>query len=250
MIRFTNLGQYQSIAHFVTTRTGGTSLSPCDSLNLGFGTRDNQEHVLENRKLLSRSIQVPLESFVVGRQVHGDRIAVVTEKDQGKGACDYNSALDATDAMITDVPGVCLMVLLADCVPMLFYDPVRQVVGAAHAGWKGTAKLIGKKVIQAMSDSLGCRPSDMLVGIGPSIGPCCYEVGTDVISQFEADLIDEHGHLDLRAANTRQLLKAGVVSCNIEIAEICTKCNPDRFYSERHTPGTGRFGAGIMLAGG
>ena len=249
MMQFANLGQCREITHFVTTRVGGVSLPPYDSLNLGFGTRDNPDHVLANRKLLSHSIQVPLESFVVGKQVHGDRIAVVTEKDQGKGAFDYDSALDATDAMIANVPGVCVMVLLADCVPMLFYDPLGQVVGAAHAGWKGTAKLIGKKVIQAMSDSFGCRPSDMLVGIGPSIGPCCYEVGTEVISQFEADLVDEHGHLDLWGANRRQLLKAGVLSCNIEIAEICTKCNPDRFYSERHTPGTGRFGAGIMLRG-
>jgi len=248
MIQFESLACYQDVIHFVTTRFGGVSLPPYDSLNLGFGTQDNPSHVLENRRLLSQSINVSLESFVVGKQVHGDCVAAVTEKDRSKGAFEYETALDATDAIITDVPGICLMVLLADCVPILFHDPVGRVVAAAHAGWKGTVKLIVKKVIEAMRDSYGCRPSDILAGIGPSIGPCCCEVGAEVIPQFEAGLVDERGHLDLWEANRRQLLEADVRS--IEVAGVCTRCNADRFFSERATPGTGRFGAGIMLAGG
>ena len=248
MIQFESLACYQDVTHFVTTRVGGVSLPPYDSLNLGFGARDNPERVLENRKRLADSINVPLGSFAVAKQVHGDRIAVVTESEKGRGAFNYETALDATDGMITNIPGICLMVLLADCTPILLYDPVQRVVAAVHAGWKGTAKQIGRKVIEAMSDSYGCRPEDITAGIGPSIGPCCYEVGPEVISQFGADLVDDRNHLDLWEANRRQLLEAGVRS--IEVAGICTKCNADRFFSERHTPGTGRIGAGIVLAGG
>ena len=236
------------ITHFVTTRVGGVSRPPYGTLNLGFGTKDNPAHVLENRKILSRSIHVPLGDFVVGKQVHGDRIAIVAESVKGRGAFGYDTALDATDALITDTPGICLMVLLADCVPILFYDPVRRVVGAAHAGWKGTVRLIGRKVVQAMGTSFGCAPSDVLAGIGPSIGPCCYEVGPEVISQVEDDLVDDRNHLNLWEANRRQLMEAGLLAGNIEVAGICTLCNADRFFSERHTSGTGRFGAGIALS--
>ncbi|HET6454111.1 MAG TPA: peptidoglycan editing factor PgeF [Armatimonadota bacterium] len=171
--------------------------------------------------------------------------AIITESDKGQGAFNYETALDATDAMITNIPGICLMVLLADCTPILLYDPMQRAVAAAHAGWKGTAKQIGRKVVEAMRDSYGCRPEDIIAGIGPSIGPCCYEVGPEVISQFDADLVHDRNHLDLWEGNRRQLTEAGVRS--IEVAGICTKCNHDRFFSERHTPGTGRFGAGIML---
>ena len=250
MIRFESLARYRNITHFVTTRIGGVSLPPYDSLNLGFGTRDNPEHVLENRKRLADSINVPLGSFVVAKQVHGDRIAVVTESDKGHGASNYETALDATDALITDIPGICLMVLLADCTPVLLYDPVKRVAAAVHAGWQSTAKQIGRKTVEVMRHSYGCRPEDIVAGIGPSIGACCYEVGHEVISQFEAGLVDELGHLDLWEANRRQLTEAGVLPEHIEVAGICTKCNAHRFFSERHMPGTGRFGAGIMLAGG
>ena len=98
-----------------------------------------------------------------------------------------------------------------------------------------------------MGTSFGCEPSGILAGIGPSIGPCCYEVGAEVVSQVEGDLVDRN-HLNLWEANRRQLMKAGLLAGNIEVAEICTRCNADRFSSERHRPGTGRFGAGIVMS--
>lgn len=251
--RLKHLSKYPGIIHFVSTRTGGVSPPPFDSLNLGFGTKDQPSRVLKNRQILAEAVGVPLANFTLGKQVHGDNIAVVTSELRGRGSHDYENALDATDGLVTDVPGTCLMVLLADCVPLLFYDPVHKAIGAVHAGWKGTVRQIGRRAVDTMAEHYGSRPGDIVVGIGPSIGPCCYEVGPEVIAQAEESfgetvgLVDGNGHLNLWEANLRQLLEAGIPEANIEVAGICTRCNADRFFSERKQPGTGRFGVGIML---
>ncbi|MDY6955082.1 MAG: peptidoglycan editing factor PgeF, partial [Thermodesulfobacteriota bacterium] len=178
---------------------------------------------------------------------------------RGSGATDYTGAINATDAMVTGLPEICLMVFLADCVPLLIYDPTKRVVGVAHAGWKGTLQSIAEKTVHVFRRDFGSSPQDMVAAIGPSIGPCCYEVGQPVISQIEQLWKTKDGcvekersqskrHLDLWEANRRQLVGAGIPNRNIEIARICTNHHPDLFFSYRHEKGkTGRFGAGIFL---
>ncbi|MHB1455436.1 MAG: peptidoglycan editing factor PgeF [Armatimonadota bacterium] len=253
--QFTNLADDDSIRHFVTTREGGFSASPYRSLNLGFHVGDDPADVIRNRSRLAAEMEIPLSYFTFAKQVHGNRVAVITQQMRGAGSSDYETATPDTDAMITDAEDICLMILVADCVPILFYDPVKRVVGAAHAGWKGTVQQIASKVVTAMMMTFGSKPSDILAGIGPSIGSCCYIVGEEVVTQVEQHLGKEfilhngagETSFDLWEANRAQLLNSGVPDANIEVARICTCCNSDKFYSYRCEGLTGRFGAGIML---
>jgi len=256
---FESLLQYQGVRHFVSTRGGGFSDPPYDSLNLGFHVGDDPENVLKNRERLADTIGIPLTHFTIGRQIHSGNVTIVSEALRGKGSIDHSEAIDATDAMVTTVPDTCLMVLVADCVPMLFFDPGRRVIGVAHAGWHGTLQCVARNTVRAMEKAFGSSPQDIVVGMGPSIGPCCYEVGPEVIARVEGIfprgkecLLNESkggkGYFDLWKANLVQLLRAGVEGKNIEMAEKCTGHNPELFFSYRHQRGdTGRFGAGIAL---
>lgn len=230
---FESFLEYEGISHFVSGRRGGFSDPPYDSLNLAFHVGDNPEKVVKNRRLVAQSLGIPLNNFTFAKQVHGANVEIITEDLRGRGAIEHETAIENTDAMITAVPNICLVVLSADCVPILFYDPRKRVVAVAHAGWRGTAQLIAKKTATILKEEFNCQPSDILVGIGPSIGPCCYEVGRDVISQIERALGDGEGvvaretregkgFLNLWEANKRQLLEAGIPEGNIEIAKICT----------------------------
>ena len=256
---FESLLQYQGVRHFVSTRGGGFSDPPYDSLNLGFHVGDDPENVLKNRERLADTIGIPLTHFTIGRQIHSGNVTIVSEALRGKGSIDHSQAIDATDAMVTTVPDTCLMVLVADCVPMLFFDPVRNVIGVAHAGWKGTLEYIASKTVRAMENGFGSSPHNIIVGMGPSIGPCCYEVGPEVIAQVRSifpsgkeyilnESGDGKGYFDLWRANLDQLLRAGIQRKNVEMAMKCTCHNPDLFFSYRHQKGeTGRFGAGISI---
>ena len=247
------------VVHIVTTRSGGISESPCRALNFGFITEDAPAAVINNRIRLCQSLRVNPRSLTTGEQVHESRVAVVREADKGSGALDLPSRLPRTDAMITNLPRAPLMVLIADCTAVGLYDPVQRVIGMAHAGWRGTAAGIARKTVEQMTSIFGSDPEDMLAGISPSIGPCCYEVGRDVISSFEESFPEAGDHffldhkrdkarLDLWQANRWQLVEAGVRNSNIEIAGKCTSCHTDMFYSHRAEKGrTGRFGALIML---
>ncbi len=259
LVCFENLLQYQEIRHFVSSRTGGFSNPPYDSLNLGFHVGDDPEHVLKNLKRLAATIGMPLNHFTIGRQIHSGNVTIISEELRGKGCANHNEAINATDAMVTSVPDICLIILVADCVPMLFFDPVRRAIGVAHAGWHGTLQCIAQNTIKAMEKAFGSSPQDIIVGMGPSIGPCCYEVGPEVISQVENifrttnqyivnESKDGKGYFDLWKANLKQLLHAGVERKNIEMAQKCTCHNPELFFSYRHQNGdTGRFGAGIAI---
>lgn len=256
---FESFLEQEGICHFVSDRRGGFSEAPYDSLNLAFHVGDDPEKVIENRRLVARSLGIPLSNFTFAKQVHGANVKIITEEFRGRGAIEQETAIDNTDAMITAVPNICLTVLSADCVPILFYDPRKRVVGVAHAGWRGTAQLIAKKTVRMLKEEFNCQPSDILVGIGPSIGPCCYEVGEDVIFQMERVLgegqiyiekgpVEGKGFLNLWEANKRQILEEGIPEGNIEIAKVCTYCNAGLFFSGRYGKGkTGRFGTGIMI---
>ncbi|HUU41074.1 MAG TPA: peptidoglycan editing factor PgeF [Desulfatiglandales bacterium] len=259
MLFFKNLLRHRKIKHFVSTRTGGISKPPYNSLNLGFHVGDNPEDVLNNRKRLSSALKIPLNQFTTAGQIHSDKVSIISEGSRGKGGTNHKDAIDGADAMVTNVADICLIVLVADCVPILFFDPQKEVVGIAHAGWRGTLKCIAKNTVRTMETAFGSLTKDIIVGIGPSIGPCCYKVGPEVISQvrgvFHAaneyivnESGDGTGYLDLQKANLKQLLHAGIEKKNIETASICTCHNPDLFFSYRHQKGyTGRFGAGIFL---
>jgi YfiH family protein len=248
------------VKHGFSTRLGGISKAPYQSLNMGFHTGDDWEAVKENRRLFVESIGIPLESLVTAHQVHGDQIYVASSNDRGKGALDQDTAVKETDALITGETGVALMAFYADCVPIMFLDPNRKVIAIAHAGWKGTVLKIGKKTVEKMVKVFGCRPEDILAAICPSIGPCHYEVDAPVISKIQESFsqwpdflqLKENGlkaQLNLWEANRLTLLEAGLLNKNITVAEICTCCHPQRLYSYRYDQGrTGRLAGIIMLS--
>ena len=256
---FDKLKEFSDITHFVTTRHGGVSDGAFATLNLGLGTQDRPLSVLQNRQILADSLGIPQEYFVMANQVHGTNVEVILRDRRGAGAFSRHNAIPSTDAMITNEPEICLFVMSADCVPLLFYDPVKLVIGAAHAGWRGTIDRVAVATIRKMNETYGCSPQNIIVAIGPSIGPCCYKVGGDVINEvlnkfgttdglISFDNPESTPILDLWAANKIQLLEAGVLEENMEIAEKCTNCNFGDFFSSRYGKGlTGRFGAGIMI---
>jgi hypothetical protein len=256
---FANLSKHKGIRHFVSTRTGGFSNPPYNSLNLALHVGDDPDKVLKNRKRLAQAIGISLDQFTIAKQVHSGTVTIISEATKGRGSTNQEDAVEATDAMVTDVPGICLIILVADCVPMLFFDPARNVIAAAHAGWRGTLQFIALHTVRAMEKEFGCSPHDILVGMGPSIGSCCYEVGPEVIAQVKTVLSsrqeyirreskDGKGYFDLKKANGDQLFEAGIRRENIETANQCTSHNAHIFFSYRHQHGeTGRFGAGICM---
>jgi hypothetical protein len=241
---FENLTRKKGILHFISTRNGGVSPKPFNSLNISFNVSDEEKNVLRNRKALADAVGFPLEGLTTSKQVHKNKVATVTKAMRGL-------VLDGTDAMITNTPDICLMVYLADCVPILLYDPVRKVIGAVHAGWRGTVINIVQNAVNSMIKTFGSDPKNIYAGIGPSIGPCCYEVGHEVINEAPKEFIitrNGKSYFDLWGANKKQLMDVGIPSANIELAGICTMENSDKFFSSRADHGvTGRFGAGIML---
>ena len=248
---FENLSHIKGIRHFISTRNGGVSKPPFDTLNLSFNVSDDPKHVAVNRQILSSALGFNLELMTTAKQVHGNKVAVVTKATRGKGAIDHGSALAGIDAMVTNVPGILLMIQAADCVPLLFYDPKQKVIAATHAGWRGTILKIARNTVSSMVKRFKSDPAYIYVGIGPSIGPCCYEVGRKVIREASKDLLkirNGKNYFDLWKANKSQLIEAGIPASNIEVSKICTHCSSDIFFSSRAGGGiTGRFGAGIML---
>lgn len=254
---FEDFSRNKNILHFISTRIGGFSNSPYSSLNLGLNVGDNSAEVIKNRELLASSLNIPTNSFTFAKQVHKGNVSVIKNEMKGRGAINYREGIDATDAMITDVPGICLVVLVADCVPVLFFDTIKKVIGVAHAGWRGTVGLVVKNTVRLLQEEFNSILEDIIVGIGPSIGPCCFEVGSDVKEEVENVFHtkdryiinrDDKEYFDLWENNKQQLIQVGVLEQNIEVAGVCTYCHSDRFFSVRRQNGnTGRFGAGIMI---
>ena len=239
----------KELIHGVFTRLGGFSQGTFASLNVGHTVGDDPAHVEANHRAIYRALGIQAEEVVSAHQVHGDRVAVVSLKDGGR-------VFPQTDALISQVPGRFLLLRFADCVPVLFYAPRQRAVGIAHAGWRGTLQRIAVKTVRAMEEAYGCRPEEILAGIGPSIGPCCFEVGPEVVEEarkafptYEGILLPGEGdrsYLDLWRINELQLREIGVLA--IERADICTFCHRAEFFSHRGDGGhTGRFAALIGL---
>jgi len=243
----------------VSTRIGGVSQYPYHTLNLAYHVGDARGAVAENRQRFCDTLGIDVNSLVLAQQIHGDGIAVIDESQAGCGAHRHEDAIPCADGMITRSPSIALSVLTADCIPMLVIDPVRRVIGIAHVGWKGALRMTAAKTVLKMRDTFGSMQGDCLVSLGPSIGPCCYEVKADVISQFQhvfgpAACITGN-RLDLRRAVEMQLVDIGVEERNISSVvarhdvPLCTACNLDLFYSHRAEGGrTGRMMSVIKLA--
>ena len=240
----------KGVVHGVFSRKGGVSPKPWDSLNLGGTVGDLRENVIENRKRIFSSVRLAVETIFDVWQVHS---ADVIRTDSPRP---LDQPHQKADAIITNRPGVTLFMRFADCVPVLFYDPEKHVIGIAHAGWKGTVNKIAVETVTAMKSTYGCQSKNIRVGIGPSIGVDHYEIGPDVIAAVRASfgnasklvLTEKNGsvYFDLWEANRISLEQAGVES--IHIAGICTACDPDNWFSHRVENGkTGRFGALIAL---
>ena len=244
-----------------TGRHGGVSEGPFATLNLAFHVGDEEGAVRRNRETVYRHLNLQPGNVVIAEQVHGAAVAVVDGRHAGVGALGPPE-LPNVDALITAVPGLVLGGLFADCVPIYLYDPVRQVIGLIHAGWRGTAAGIAARAVDVMVRTFGTRPEDCLAAMGPAIGPCCYRVGDDVAQKFRL-LLEAGGEpspsgdgtgrwrLDLLLANRRWLVAAGLRETRIVDSGLCTACRTDLFFSHRRSGGrTGRCGAFIWLAGG
>jgi YfiH family protein len=251
--QFERLRQHGGLRHGIFTRKGGVSATPFESLNVGSTVGDEQANVLENRERLAQAMGVRDEQVHTAWQVHSADVLVLRRPDR-------QWPPPKADGLVTDRPGLPIGMRFADCVPLLFYDPAKRVLGMAHAGWRGTAAGVGPCTVETMCDVFGCRPADIIAGIGPSIGPARYEVGPEVAAEIKAAFGDTEGllaypngsgarpYLDLWEANRRALEQTGVRQ--IEVAEMCTASNVDEFYSHRAEAGrTGRFGALAVLNG-
>ena len=238
------------LAHGVFARRGGVSAGPYASLNLSVSTGDAPENVRENRLRAFHVLERDPHSVADLWLVHSADVVVA---DEPRGA---RESLGKADALVTDRTDVTLFLRFADCVPILLHDPRRPAVGIVHAGWKGTLAKIAAATVRVMTERYGSRPEDICAGIGPSIGPCHYEVGPEVVAGARAAfgeaadglLARTNGsyHLDLWAANAHALREAGVE--HVEQSELCTACRADEFFSHRAEKGkTGRFGAMIGL---
>lgn len=251
----------EGFLHGFSTRRGGVSEGPYESLNVGMHSGDDPSRVVTNRSLLFADMGWALEAAVFLRQVHGVRVVRVDASHRGAGAFSPLGVAANADGMITDEPGMALAVLCADCAPVYLFDPGRPAVGLLHAGWRGTVGGIVGKALEAMEGSFGSEPGRLLAAIGPAIGPCCYPVGGDVAEQFAAAGLssalrapdEETGQwrVDLGAALRQQLLDAGLSPDNISSADVCTSCQEQLFFSHRRMEGTaGRMAAVIGLTGG
>jgi polyphenol oxidase len=248
-----------AVTAVVTTRHGGVSTGDYDSLNLGDHVGDDHEAVLENRRRLSAALGV--DSLTVADQQHGARVAVVDGASAGRGhdgVADSVSAFPATDAMITSLPGTALTILVADCAPVVFFDPVRRAIGVAHSGRAGTVRGVLPQTVEAMAAAFGSAPRDLLVGIGPAIGAASYEIGdaqaAKVTAAFGADgprllrpTRPGHCTFDLVGALRIQLRAAGVADASVHEMAVDTRTATGTFFSDRAARPCGRFAALAML---
>lgn len=232
-----------------TTKNGGVSHSPFESLNMGLHVKDEQDLVVKNREILASKIQFPLKEWVSGEQVHRTEIKVVDELDKGKGSVTYDNALKGIDGLITNKSGILCTAFFADCVPIYFFDPHSGYVGIAHAGWKGTVNRIAENMIKTF-DKLGVKKDNILVTIGPSISKEVYEVDDNVVNfipkeeqRYVVTSIAKNRYLlDLKQLNVEILLKSGVLRHNIDVTNYCTYLNNELFFSHRRDKGkTGRM---------
>ncbi len=248
VLQFDLLLDYTGIVHGMNTRLGGVSSGVYASMNMGWGLGDEPENVRENYRRFAAVLGFPAESYTFSDQVHQTKIAHITKADAGNGFLfPKKEELKGVDGLLTKERGAALTIFSADCVPLLFYDPKQRVIGAAHSGWRGTVQDIGGEMIRQMTEHYGCRPEDILVGLGACISKENFEVGEDVKKEFEKngkyDILSEvfspkgNGKylLDLRSYIAFALKSKGVLPEHMEIATECTYGQPELFFSHRRS---------------
>lgn len=235
-----NLEAFPGLVHAFLGRTGGVSSGHLVSLNLGRREEDRAENLAENKKRVAKAFGIDADRIFTVSQVHGDRIVII----DNAGTAPEEVKCRGADGIITNVKGIAVGVLTADCVPILLYDSKNKVAAAVHAGWKGTAPRIAKKAVEVMIERYRSRPQDIAAAIGPAIGSCCYEVGQEVVDAvgYRGNAsVQREGkwYLDLPKANLLQLQEMGIA--DIDVSGICTSCRTDLFFSHRGEIGkTGR----------
>ncbi len=245
------------VRHGFSTRLGGASDGIYASMNLSFTRGDDAVAVRANFDRFCTAIGVSSEHVVVSAQEHHTAIYNATVGDRGRGVTRERGYMDI-DGLLTDEPNVVLLTQYADCVPLFFVDPVRKVVGMSHAGWRGTVAQIGAVTVERMVADYGCNRDDILAGIAPSIGPCCFEVDAPVITEFEklpfydegcyTPVGDDKAMINLWEVNRRTLVAVGIKPEHVTVTDLCTKCHPDVFWSHRVTgPQRGSLAGAIAM---
>ena len=237
------------VHHGFSTKLGGVSKGCWATMNISTTRGDDPEDVEENQRRIARAIGVKPEDMTFTNQTHTTNVAVVRAENKGRRFME-------TDGMITNVPGICLVTFYADCVPLLFLDPVKKVVASSHSGWRGTVNRMGQVTVEKMQKEFGCDPKNILACVGPSICQDCYEVSEDVIDQFREAFEEKYWdvlfyrkpdgkyQLNLWEANRRIFLDAGIKEERISMPGFCTCCNPLCLYSHRASHGkSGKRGA-------
>lgn len=245
-LTFKDFKKYNFINHAYLTRLGGVSKNEFKSLNLSFSCGDDQASVMKNYDILCSALNLNKDKIVRTKQVHKNKITVVSEKD----ILDKNfkeRVFKGSDGLITNIPGVILTTLHADCMALFMVDPVLKVVGLAHAGWRGTVSKIAKSLLEMFINNYGSNPENIVCALGPAIGKCCFEVDKDTfeefkkigISDFEKCYISKENkyYIDSIEVNKKILIESGVKSENIFKSDVCTSCNHDLLFSHRASGG-------------
>lgn len=241
--RFRLFNTIPGLRHAVFTRHGGRSSAPYDSLNVGLKTGDDRQLVQDNRKRIA--LEMGMKPLVYLDQVHSDRVLVLKKDDNDlAGRFEPGKDIFTADGIITDMPGIFLVIQVADCQAVMMADPVRRVCANVHSGWRSAVKNIPGKCIDRMVREFNCDPADIRVGISPSLGPCCAEFinyTAEIPEEFWLYRIDAGNYFDFWRLSADQIQSAGVPENQIETMGICTRCNSDRFFSYRRQNRTGRF---------
>ncbi len=256
-LTFPSFEKYKNLRHCFSTRLGGVSSGIYKSMNLNFNKGDKRENIISNFKILANAIGVDDKTFVASAQTHGTNIRRVGVQHRGIGFY-KDKDIENIDGLITNEKNVTLVTYYADCVPLYFYDTKNHAIGLAHAGWRGTVNKIADKILGKMKDEFDSCTKNIVVGIGPSIGPCCFEVDFEVAEKFYKlddlnpnEFINKSSNgkylINLWEANKKILLKAGIEDKNIEIAKLCTSCNDGLLFSHRKTQGK-RGGMAAILS--
>lgn len=254
-ITFPKMEKTGLVNHLFSTRIGGISEGYFGTMNVSFNRGDKHEAVVENYRRLCETQGIDIKNLVLSAQTHTDNVKVVAKEDCGTGI--FSSPFSDVDGLITNQRNVALVTQYADCTPLVFLDAKNKVIATSHSGWRGTVKQIGKKTIEKMQSEFGSNPKDIIAGIGPCIGKCCYEVDDPVYNEFlKLEFLDlskiftkkSNGHymLNLVEANRQILVDAGVNPANIDLSDICTCCNSDTLHSHRVTGGN-RGNLGLII---
>jgi YfiH family protein len=244
--QFSSLLRFDDLAQVVTSAHRGE----CDNFNIADHVGSNCENAINNRRLICNQVGLNCDRLTTGQQVHKTNVAVVTSQDVGKGSDSWKSAIPETDALVTNLRDTPIMVISADCLLILLYDPVRKAIGVIHASWRTTFGGIIGKTVELMRKTYQTSPNDLIVGIGPGAGACCYEVDDPFVKTISErpELLpfvvqrNDKRYFDLPHAGQSELISAGVSMDHIEMMNRCTICDTNFFSYRRQGKAAGRFG--------